>query len=119
MEREKQQEPDKVEITLIIEVGPHLSHLMKRVFPKGRFDQGKLDELLKGAEIIMADLSKLQAEVERNTATDQSAIVLLNGLAAKIEELKTDPTALQAFADQLKGSSDALAAAVVANTPAE
>lgn len=64
------------------------------------------------------DLSALQSEVERNGAVDQSAIVLLNGLAAKIEELKGDPAALQAFVDSLRGSSDALAAAVTANTPA-
>jgi hypothetical protein len=64
------------------------------------------------------NLSPLTAEVTRNTEVDQSAITLLNGLAAKIEELKADPVALQALADQLKGSSDTLAAAVVANTPA-
>jgi hypothetical protein len=67
---------------------------------------------------MATDLSALQAEVTRNGEVDQSAIVLLNGLAAKIEELKADPVALQAFADSLKGSSDQLAAAVVANTPA-
>lgn len=66
----------------------------------------------------MADLSALQAEVERNGQVDQSAIALLQGLAATIEELKGDPAALQAFVDQLRGSSDALAAAVQANTPA-
>ena len=70
-------------------------------------------------EAVMADLSALQAEVERNTEVDQSAITLLNGLAAKIEELKTDPAALQALADSMRSSSDNLAAAVTANTPAE
>lgn len=68
---------------------------------------------------MAVDLSVLQAEVERNAAVDQSAIVLLTGLATKIEELKADPVALQAFVDSLRGSSDALAAAVAANTPAE
>ena len=67
---------------------------------------------------MAVDLSVLQAEVERNGAVDQSAVVLLTGLAAKIDELKADPAALQAFADSLRGSSDALAAAVSANTPA-
>jgi len=70
-------------------------------------------------EAIMADLDSLKAEVERNTAVDQSAITLLTGLAAQIESLKTDPAALQALADQLRGSSDSLAAAVAANTPAQ
>ena len=67
-------------------------------------------------EQTMADLTVLTAEVARNTEVDQSAITLLNGLAAQIEALKTDPVALQALADTMRGSSDALAAAVVANT---
>jgi len=66
----------------------------------------------------MADLTALTAEVARNTEVDSSAIALLNGLAAQIEALKTDPVALQALADTMRGSSDSLAAAVVANTPA-
>jgi hypothetical protein len=64
------------------------------------------------------DLSALTAEVTRNTDVDTSAIALLNGLAAQIQALKGDPVALQQLADALRGSSDALAAAVVANTPA-
>lgn len=65
------------------------------------------------------DLSALQAEVERDRTVNESAATLLAGLAAKIEELKGDPVALQALADQLKSNSDSLAAAVAANTPAE
>lgn len=75
--------------------------------------------LKKEAAIMAAEFDALQTEVERNTEVDQSAIVLLQGLAAKIEELKTDPVKLQALADSLRSSSDSLAAAVVANTPAE
>jgi len=85
--------------------------------------EDKLDALTsllnRAQEEVMADLTALKAEVERNTAVDQSAVTLLNGLAAQIESLKTDPVALQALADQLKGSSDDLAAAVAANTPAQ
>ena len=78
----------------------------------------KLDQVLAQQEKSMANLTALTAEVERNTAVDQSAIALLNGLASQIEALKTDPEALQGLADQLKGSSNALADAVAANTPA-
>ena len=78
-----------------------------------------LNQILAKETATMAGIAELQAEVERNGQVDQSAIVLLQGLAAKIEELKNNPVELQAFVDQLKGSSDALAAAVVANTPAE
>lgn len=64
-------------------------------------------------------LDALTAEVTRNTEVDAGAIALINGLAAKIIELKNDPAALQALADSMKSSSDALAAAVSANTPSE
>ena len=77
-----------------------------------------LYQLMEQGKQIMADLTALTAEVARNTAVDQSAIALLTGLAAQIEALKTDPVALQALADTMKGSSDALAAAVLQNTPA-
>jgi hypothetical protein len=79
---------------------------------------------------IMADLSALQAELDnlkaevaRNTAVDESAVAAITGLAALVEANKTDPVALQAIVDDLRGtgtelkdSSDTLAAAVVANT---
>lgn len=62
------------------------------------------------------ELTDLKTQVEANTSAEQSAITLLNGLAAKIESLKNDPEAIQGLADELKGSGDALAAAVVANS---
>ena len=70
---------------------------------------------------LMATLTDLQAEVSRNTDVDQSAITLLNGLTAKIQQLidaGADPAAFQKLADDLKASTDQLAAAVAANTPA-
>ena len=68
---------------------------------------------------MATDLTQLENEVTRNQEVDQSAIVLLNGLSAKIEELKDNPAALQDLANRLRSSSDQLAAAVVANTPAQ
>jgi hypothetical protein len=67
---------------------------------------------------MATDLSGLTAEVTRNTEVDDSAVALINGLATQIEQLKTDPVALQALADSMRASSDKLAAAVAANTPA-
>lgn len=70
---------------------------------------------------MAGELDALQAEVARNTDVDASAIALLTGLSAKIQALidaGADPVKLQAFADSLKASSDSLAAAVTANTPA-
>lgn len=66
----------------------------------------------------MADLTALTAQVKANTDVEASAIVLLNGLSAQIAQLKNDPVALQALADQLKTSGSALADAITANTPA-
>ena len=70
-------------------------------------------------------LDALRAEVERNTTVDGSAVVLLQGLSAKVQELinasgnAVDPAELQALVDSIKASTDSLAGAVVANTPAQ
>ncbi len=88
-------------------------------------EQQKLDQILDAVKtlieqekIIMADLTTLTAQVQQNTDVEASAIVLLNGLSAQIASIKNDPVALQALADQLKTSSDSLASAITANTPA-
>ena len=85
----------------------------------------KLDQLLSAVKTliaqekqIMADLTTLTAQVQQNTDVEASAIVLLNGLSAQIAQIKNDPVALQALADQLKTSSTSLADAITANTPA-
>ena len=64
------------------------------------------------------ELDNLTAQVKANTEVEASAVVLLKGLAAQIEAIKTDPVALQGLSDSLKASADQLAEAVVANTPA-
>ena len=75
---------------------------------------------LKQEEVTMsAELDALTAEVTNATTVEQSAIALIQGLAAKIESMKNDPAALSALAASLKTQDDALAAAVTANTPAE
>ncbi len=66
----------------------------------------------------MADLTGLTAEVTRNTSVEQSALTLIQGLAAQLAAAGTDPVALKALQDQLTQNDDALAAAVAANTPA-
>jgi len=67
---------------------------------------------------MSAELDALKAEVQNAATVEQSAIALIQGLAAKIEANKTDPVALQQLADNLKASDDALAAAVQANSAA-
>lgn len=77
----------------------------------------KLDRILFKQETTMADLTELQAQVAANTDIVQSAIVLINGIAARIDAAGVDPVALKALSDSLKASDDALSAAVTANTP--
>jgi cell division septum initiation protein DivIVA len=88
-------------------------------------EQQKLDLILDAVKTlieeekeIMADLTTLTAQVQQNTDVEASAIVLLNGLSAQIAQIKNDPVALQALADQLKTSSTSLADAITANTQA-
>lgn len=70
------------------------------------------------------DLTELTTEIERNSTIDGSAIVLINGIAARIDKAVAaaaagDTAALTALASSLRSSSTALAEAVAANTPAE
>jgi hypothetical protein len=85
----------------------------------------KLDQILgivkdiqRKEEAMSKELDALTLQVQANTDAEQSAIVLLKGLADQIAAAKTDPVALQALSDTLKASADNLAEAVVANTPA-
>lgn len=85
----------------------------------------KLDEILRQLErineretLMSADLTALEAAVQANTDAEQSAIALINGIAAELAAAKTDPAKVQSLADKLTASAAALSAAVLANTPA-
>jgi hypothetical protein len=67
---------------------------------------------------IMADLTSLTAQVTANTNAESSAIQLITNIAAALKAAGTDPVAIAALQTQLETSRSALAAAVVANTPA-
>lgn len=70
---------------------------------------------------IMAALDDLSREVsEVNTAVD-SAITLIEGLKAQLDEAIAtgDMAEVQALSNSLSESTDRLAAAVTANTPAQ
>ena len=75
----------------------------------------------------MADLSGIKAQVESTTSVEASAAALINGFQAKLDQAIADAVAANDSADlsaltdlssELKASSDGLAAAVAANTPA-
>lgn len=67
-----------------------------------------------GLFIMSAEFDALKAQVAATLTAEQSAIVLINSIAAQIAAASEDPAAVQALSDQLKASADALAAAVVA-----
>jgi hypothetical protein len=64
----------------------------------------------------MADLTALTAQVAATVGVEQSAITLIQGIAAQLAAAQTDPVAVANLAAQLKASSDALAAAITANS---
>lgn len=67
------------------------------------------------------ELDSLTQEVTETKDLQQSAITLLNGLKAKLDEAiaNNDMTRVVALRDDLDASNAALAAAITANTPAE
>ena len=72
-----------------------------------------------GVQVMSAELDTLTTEVAESKTVMESAAVLLSGLSAQIVALKDDPVKLAALAAELDANSNALAAAVAANTPAE
>lgn len=93
-------------------------NLRKRLEERLTRIERKLDELIEQGRKIMADLTALQAEVDRNTSVEKSALLLIQGIAAQLQAAGTDPAKLATLLGQLKANDDELAAAVVANTPA-
>ncbi len=73
--------------------------------------------ILTGEKIIMT-IQDLQAEVTTNTNVKKSAIVLLQGLAARIEAAGTNQDALNQIVTDLRTNDALLAKAIVENTPA-
>jgi peptidoglycan hydrolase CwlO-like protein len=65
---------------------------------------------------IMVDLQPLKDQVTRITSLAQASNALIVGLAAKIEELKGDPAALQELADELRTDADSMSESIEANT---
>ncbi len=64
------------------------------------------------------ELDTLTAQVAANTDVEQSALLLLNQLHDLLVAAGTDPVKLADLTTQLATSKDALAAAILANTPA-
>lgn len=65
----------------------------------------------------LATLADVQAKVTAEDTVIDSAVALITGLAAQVAALAPDQAAIDALAADIQGKSDALAAAVSANTP--
>ncbi len=74
--------------------------------------------LLHKGDDMAGQLDALTREVAESRTVTESAVTLLGELSTKIEQLKNDPVALQALADELDAQQTKLAAAISANTPA-
>jgi hypothetical protein len=85
-----------------------------------KVDQVRLSEQQQaiGDLIMSQQLDDLTAQVTANTDTEASAIQLLTNLHDLLVQAGTDPAKLDALKQQLATSKEALAAAIVANTPA-
>ncbi len=66
---------------------------------------------------MSVEFDAMTAQVQANNDAIDSAIVLINGIAARITAAGVDPVQLQALTTELQSKDAALAAAVVANTP--
>ena len=76
----------------------------------------KLDLIINQENEELATLADLQAQVAKTQDTEDSAVALITGLVAKIQELinsGASPEQFQALVDDLKAHTDPLAAAVV------
>lgn len=85
---------------------------------KANPDTGALAEILKELRTMSAQLDALQAAVTAEDTVIDSAVTLIQGIPALIAAAGTDPVALKTLTDDITAKSQALAAAVTANTPA-
>jgi hypothetical protein len=70
------------------------------------------------SEKTMKELDDLTVQVKANTDAEASAVTLLGQLSDLIKAAGTDPAKLAALTSSLDSSKQALAAAILANTPA-
>ncbi len=81
----------------------------------------KLDSMKKEGAIKMAWVDDMRTALEDNTSVTQSAVLALNTLADKVQDLinaGADPDELQAFVDTLRANDAALSEAIKSGTQA-
>lgn len=78
----------------------------------------RLNHLAKEIKQMQTAIDRLKASVTRNTEVVAGVVTLIEGLAKQIRDAADDPVELNAIADQMDSSAEALAKAVADNTPA-
>lgn len=92
-------------------------HRLRRLIELVEYSNDKLNGIRREVVNMAGELDKLTQDVaEIGTAVD-SAIALLQGLKAALDAAGTDPAKLAALSAELDAKTEALAAAIVANTP--
>jgi chromosome segregation ATPase len=99
-------------INLFIKIDPETKQQLDRI-------ESLIFNLAERQHTMALDLTRLQAEIAENNSAIASAVTLLNQIADELRAQSGNQDAVNALADQLSGQSDALAAAVVANTPTQ
>lgn len=81
--------------------------------------QTSVASILQREEGMNVRLDELTAAVQRDTDAESSAITLLKSLAEEIRSLQPTQQAIDQLANQINAQAEMMAAAVVANTPAQ
>lgn len=67
---------------------------------------------------MSVEMDTLEQQVTKNTSVEESAVILIKGIAAQLAAAGTDPVKLKALTASLTTSAQDLGDAVAANTPA-
>jgi hypothetical protein len=76
-----------------------------------------LATILENQHTMTAELQTLTDAVAASKTVSESAITLLQGIAAQLVALKDNPAAIAALATDLNNETAAMSAAITANTP--
>jgi len=91
--------------------------ILTRMELRQRQHTAQLNVLNLGEQIMSAEMDQLVAAVETNTTVDQSVLTFLSGIAQQITDAAGDRAKSLALAATIKASTDAVTAALIANTP--
>lgn len=92
---------------------------LHEVLNKVNHIEAKLSQTKKEIEKMSQAMDDLTAQVQANHDLEESAVILINGIAAQLAAAGVDQTKLTELGNSLKASAVDLAAAIQANTPAE